>query len=122
MRRHPINRRRFKRIAFDAVTTLSQGATVWSAQLVDLSLKGLLVRRPGNWHEGAHGTFLIDIRLGKDAHVEMDARLVHDDHGQLGFKCLHIGLESIQHLRRLIELNLGDEAELERELDALFDD
>ncbi|UZE29913.1 PilZ domain-containing protein [Pseudomonas asplenii] len=117
-----INRRRFKRIAFDAITTLSQGGTVWSAQLVDLSLKGLLVQQPGNWPAGLSGIFLVDIRLAKNAHVKMDAELVHVDHHQLGFKCLHIGLESIQHLRRLIELNLGDEEELERELDALFED
>ena len=32
----------------------------------------------------------------------------------------HIGLESIEHLRRLIELNLGDPEELERELGALI--
>ncbi|NWC08644.1 PilZ domain-containing protein [Pseudomonas agarici] len=119
---HPINRRRFKRIAFDAVTTLGQGATIWSAPLVDLSLKGLLVHRPGNWHDGTRGVFLVDIRLAEHAHVEMDAELVHEDHGQLGFKWLHIDLESIQHLRRLIQLNLGDEAQMERELDALFDD
>jgi len=31
----------------------------------------------------------------------------------------HIDLDSISHLRRLVELNLGDEALLERELAAL---
>ncbi|KPA89207.1 MULTISPECIES: PilZ domain-containing protein [Pseudomonas] len=118
---HPINRRRFKRIAFDAITTLSQGDTVWSAQLVDLSLKGLLAHQPDKWPDDAAGIFLVDIRLAKNAHVKMDAELVHVDHHHLGFKCLHIGLESIQHLRRLVELNLGDEEELERELDALFE-
>jgi len=115
------NRRRFKRIAFDAVTTLSQGATVWSAELVDLSLKGLLIHRPGGWHDSNEGIFLVDIRLAENVHVEMDAQLVHKEADQLGFKCLHIGLESIQHLRRLIELNLADAAELERELGALIE-
>jgi hypothetical protein len=37
----------------------------------------------------------------------------------LGFVCRHIDLESISHLRRLVELNLGDESLLERELAAL---
>lgn len=51
----------------------------------------------------------------------MDVQLAHDDHGQLGFVCLHIDLESIEHLRRLIELNLADPQELERELGALLE-
>jgi hypothetical protein len=50
----------------------------------------------------------------------MEVELVHDDHNQLGFHCSHIDVDSISHLRRLIELNLGDEAELERELAALL--
>ena len=51
----------------------------------------------------------------------LDVQLAHDDHGQLGFACRHISLESIERLRRLIELNLADEAELERELGALIE-
>jgi hypothetical protein len=34
--------------------------------------------------------------------------------------CKEIDLDSISHLRRLIELNLGDQEELERELGALL--
>ncbi|MNL44802.1 Cyclic diguanosine monophosphate-binding protein [compost metagenome] len=51
----------------------------------------------------------------------MDVQLTHQDNGQLGFECRHISLESIERLRRLIELNLGDQAELERELGALIE-
>ncbi len=32
------------------------------------------------------------------------------------FRCEHIDIDSITHLKRLIELNLGDEALLHREL------
>ena len=53
--------------------------------------------------------------------VKMQVRLTHDDHGQLGFVCEHIELDSISHLRRIIELNLGDQAELEREFAALLE-
>ena len=115
------NRRQFKRIDFEADTLLSQGSIVWSAHLIDLSLKGLLLQRPGNWDDSSAGIFRIDIRLAANANVEMDAELVHREKDRLGFKCLHIGLESIQHLRRLIELNLADAQELERELGALIE-
>lgn len=115
------DRRRFKRIAFDAKTELSQGQHRWPVQLLDLSLKGMLIQRPEPWLGDASQSFEADIHLSDDAEVKMDVHLTHDDHGQLGFVCLHIGLESIEHLRRLIELNLGDPEELERELGTLIE-
>jgi hypothetical protein len=51
----------------------------------------------------------------------MDVQLTHEDNGQLGFVCRHISLESIERLRRLIEFNLGNPQELERELGALIE-
>ncbi|MFJ2340538.1 PilZ domain-containing protein [Pseudomonas protegens] len=115
------DRRRFKRIAFDARTELSQGTNRWPVRLLDLSLKGLLIERPDPWLGDPARPFEADIHLSSDADVRMDVQLAHDNKGQLGFVCLHIGLESIEHLRRLIELNLGDPEELERELGALID-
>ncbi|CAI8919276.1 MULTISPECIES: PilZ domain-containing protein [Pseudomonas] len=117
----PANRRRFKRIAFDARTELSQGQYIWPVKLIDLSLKGLLIERPEPWLGDAEQDFFVDIHLSDDVDIQMDVHLAHEDHGQLGFVCRHISLESIQRLRRLIELNLADEAELERELGALIE-
>jgi hypothetical protein len=121
MSEHHADRRRFKRIAFDARTELSQGPNRWSVQLLDLSLKGLLIQRPEPWRGDASQSFAADIHLGNNADVRMEVQLAHDDHGQLGFVCVHIDLASIEHLRRLIELNLGDPEELERELGALIE-
>lgn len=120
MRDQPSDRRRFRRIAFDAKTELRQNDQKWKAQLVDLSLKGLLVERPTPWLGDPVQVFEIDIHLDTNTDVKMQARLAHDDHGQLGFVCEYIDLDSISLLRRLIELNLGDQAELERELGALL--
>ena len=121
MSEHPAERRRFKRIAFDARTGLSQGEATWSVKLIDLSLKGLLIERPDPWLANAQQDFLVDIHLSEETDITMDVQLAHDDHGQLGFVCRHISLESIERLRRLIELNLADPEELERELGALIE-
>ncbi|MET0126632.1 MAG: PilZ domain-containing protein [Pseudomonas caspiana] len=115
------DRRRFKRIAFDAKTTLSQGDRNWQVQLVDLSLKGMLIERPTPWQADTGQAFHADIKLSNEVHVQMDVRLTHDDNGQLGFVCEQITLDSISHLRRLVELNLADHDELERELAALIE-
>lgn len=121
MSEHPAERRRFKRIAFDARTELSQGEFIWPVKLIDLSLKGLLIERPEPWLGEAGKDFSVDIHLSDEVEIKMDVQLAHEDHGQLGFVCRHISLESIERLRRLIELNLGDPQALERELGALIE-
>jgi hypothetical protein len=121
MSEHPADRRRFKRIAFDARTELSQGEFIWPVKLIDLSLKGLLIEKPEPWLGNREWHFLVDIHLNEDVEIKMDVMLTHDDHGQLGFVCKHISLESIERLRRLVELNLGDPQALERELGALIE-
>lgn len=113
-------RRRFVRIEFHAKTELIQGPFIWKVKLLDLSLKGLLIEKPEPWLGDPEQSFIADIHLSPDAEIKMDVRLAHDDHGHLGFVCEHIDLASIAHLRRLIELNLGDHDELERELAALI--
>ncbi len=121
MTEQPSDRRRFRRIAFDAKTELRQNGREWPVQLVDLSLKGLLVQRPEDWKGNKALPFDVDIRLDAKAHIKMQVRLNHEDHGQLGFACQHIDLDSISYLRRFVELNLGDEEELHRELAALLE-
>lgn len=112
-------RRRFQRIAFDAGTEISQGDHRWKVALLDLSLQGLLVERPEHWEVVAGEPLQVRIYLGFDANVYMEADLAWEREGLLGFTCRHIDLDSISHLRRLVELNLGDETLLERELTLL---
>ena len=113
-------RRRFVRIAFDAKTELSQAGNSWPVKLLDLSLKGLLIEKPQPWTGDSKAPFIASIHLNDDTPVVMEVVLVHDDHNQLGFNCSHIDVDSISHLRRLLELNLGDPDELGRELKALL--
>jgi hypothetical protein len=49
----------------------------------------------------------------------MTGEIAHREGRQVGVRCLEIDLDSISHLRRLVELNVGDEAILHRELGAL---
>lgn len=112
-------RRRFQRVAFDAPTVIAQGERQWSAALHDISLKGLLIGTPRDWNGDPDQPFEAMTELGNEARVKMEVVLTRTQPQSLGFVCRHIDLESISHLRRLIELNLGDEQLLERELAAL---
>ncbi len=49
----------------------------------------------------------------------MDGEVAHVNGRHVGVKADEMELESVEHLRRLVEVNLGDEEELHRELAAL---
>jgi hypothetical protein len=49
----------------------------------------------------------------------MDVEVAHQENDEMGLNCKDIDVDSITHLRRLVELNLGDPKLLERELSAL---
>lgn len=112
-------RRRFQRIPFDADIELLQGLQRWTVKLHDLSLKGLLINRPIDWEMQAETAIHACLQLAPDVEVRMTVALAHENDGMLGFYCREIDLDSITHLRRLIELNLGSRDLLERELSAL---
>ncbi|WP_339673029.1 PilZ domain-containing protein [Dasania marina] len=112
-------RRSFSRITFQAETSIQQGADIWAVELVDVSLKGLLIIKPDDWSGDRAQNFAISIHLDDNTDITMTALERHDEGGHLGFECLHIDIDSIHHLRRLVELNLGDTTLLERELAAL---
>lgn len=112
-------RRQFSRILFDAWAELRQGDKSWQATVIDLSLKGLLVREPMDWNIDAAKPLVAAIRLDAQATIQMTVLWRHSRDGQIGFECEHIDLDSISNLRRLVELNLGDPVLLERQLGAL---
>ncbi|MEY3017558.1 MAG: hypothetical protein RL336_693 [Pseudomonadota bacterium] len=112
-------RRIFSRISFDAETYLCQGDKRWPVELIDISLNGVLVALPKTWDGDPTKDTTVYIHLGGDIAINMITRLTHQQDGRAGFQCDHIDLESISHLRRLVELNLGDTDMLERELQQL---
>ncbi|MHC6227513.1 PilZ domain-containing protein [Pseudomonas sp. X10] len=114
-------RRRFQRIAFDAPTELRQGDRRWPVKLLDLSLKGMLIERPEPWDADLTQDFEAIIHLSPQARLQMQVELRHEEPGKLGFSCLHIDLDSMSHLHRLVELNLADSTEMMRELRELIE-
>lgn len=115
-------RRRFTRVPFDAQTGLEQDGWRVDATLLDLSFRGLLVQEPDQWNaQRAQDPFIAVIDLSEGSQIRMEVELVHAEEGLLGFRCLHIDLDSVSHLRRLIALNLGDQALLEREFATLLE-
>ena len=117
----PDDRRRFSRIPFDAPVRLHQEDWHAMVGLVDISLRGLLILQPDGWSRTQPDQpFHAVIALSPVEHIHMDVRMAFAREGLVGLECQHMDLDSISHLKRLIMLNLGDEALAERELAALY--
>ncbi|MFO1388250.1 PilZ domain-containing protein [Cellvibrio sp.] len=113
-------RRRFSRIDFDARVEIAQGDKNWQAQLLDISLKGVLLAKLGPYQLEPDAPLLVKIILSDQTSIAMSAQVVHQRVDQLHLACITIDIDSISHLRRLIELNMGDAAAAERELTELI--
>ncbi|MFT5235452.1 MAG: hypothetical protein ACI8SK_000399 [Shewanella sp.] len=114
-------RRQFSRILFDTKANLSQGDNIWSTKIHDLSLNGVLVEKPQDFSP-VEGLIMLGFSLpDSDIELQMEATLTYRTGNLLGLKCVHIDVDSISHLRRILELNLGDASLLNRELENFID-
>lgn len=114
------NRRQFSRIQFRADARLGLSEGDWSVEVIDLSLKGALVGTPEPVFAAIGSPCTLTVRLDEPGPaIRMEGTVVHRERGHFGIHCREMDLDSITHLRRLVELNLGDEALLQRELGRL---
>jgi len=114
-------RRRFTRIPFDAECELHSDKGSAVVQLLDISLRGTLVESAQPLPIEIGDSARLHLYLANDILIEIPATLNHAAPPQYGFVAGEMEIDSITHLRRLVELNLGDEALLERELEQLID-
>ena len=112
------NRRHYSRIRFQASATLSLAdGEIIPVEVADLSLKGALVRPVADPYIQVGSHSQLAIRLDdEEARIDMAVTVVHHQGALYGLACTEIDLDSVTHLRRLVALNLGDDALAEREV------
>lgn len=120
-------RRRFSRVPFDTqaqVTHFGSGQTI-KVILLDLCLQGALVELPvefpmkgANEIFSAHGERIkLELSLDEaETTISMETVVAHVAGRDIGLRCQALDLDSITHLRRLVELNLGDAQLFQREI------
>ncbi len=110
-------KRHFSRITFNTAVLISKDNDEWRTTMHDISLNGLLVDAPKNWDATEGERFHAEILFADNGPViSADVSVAHKEESKVGFKVVNIDVESVSHLRRLVELNLGDEDLLNREL------
>lgn len=116
----PNEKRRFSRIHFDADLLLTNGDKSWRTKLLDISLNGILARIPQGWDGVPGERYGVEVIFAeRGALINGEVAVAHTEKDHIGFRIIGIDVDSVAHLKRLIELNLGDASLLDRELTAL---
>jgi hypothetical protein len=112
-----MSERRFRRIPFEADMLVAVGDRNWSCQLLDLALKGVLLESTVALPLSQGTVAQLSLPLpGSTIVLNFEAELVHRVGNRLGFKFLSEDLETLTHLRILLELNTGDPEGVRSEL------
>ena len=114
------NRRQFTRILFSIKAEIEIEKHTYPVSIHDISLNGALVTAIDSEQslKGKLGTlhFLLS---DKESEVSMNIIVVHEEENETGLQCNAIDIDSVTHLRRLVELNLGNSEQLNKELSQL---
>jgi len=119
-------RRHFHRVQFAASAVLSQRNHRQIVEVLDLSLKGVLLDGVNIEEFDLDQAVQLSLVLTDSVEIHMDLRCTHREPSSFannlkcGFRCDGFDVESVSHLRRLVELNLGDSSVLDRELSELI--
>jgi len=109
-------RRHYQRIPFIADVVISREGDQWNCSLEDISLKGVLIEAPQAVTPEQGQAYDVQLVLGEGAVIHMAAEVSHITDSHWGMSWQNIDLEGLTHLRRLLELNMGDTDEMHREL------
>lgn len=118
------NRRHFARIGLAReVRVESMGQQSW-CQLVDISLRGLLLEACQDWQPVLGQLIDLSVVLDEEdsCRIQVKGEVRHLDKGQIGIHVLEIDLDSVALLRRLVEVNLDDDSRLNMELQSMLDE
>lgn len=115
-----MDNRRFSRVLFSGPVQLKNADSVYTGQLQDLSLKGALLKLDTATTLQSGQSFQLQFQLNESGvDLFMDVTVAHLHGSSVGVRCIKIDIDSASHLRRLLELNLGDSDLLSRELTEL---
>jgi len=116
------DRRRYNRVGFHVQAWMNVESVRESVDIVDISLAGALlyVNSDQAYQKGTRAT--LHLELSDDVELALNGLLHrYADHRYAFHRDLAL-CEADYHLRRLLELNLGDPALIERDIESLVSD
>lgn len=113
------DKRKFHRVPFQCECLIGCGDQSWTGVLRDISLRGALFQLSPKSSLKLGTICYVDIALSDgDVLLQFESELVHRKGDDYGFLFLSENLDTLTHLRRLLELNLGGDDITRHEIEA----
>ncbi|GLR02499.1 cyclic diguanosine monophosphate-binding protein [Vibrio hyugaensis] len=115
-------RRRFSRIIYQVSALVEQSDLALQATIQDLSLHGLLLRAENA--NSLESSLPVEVAFSfaqSEQVMQLTADIISVANNEIRLKIINIDIDSISQLKRFIELNVGNNELLNRELEYLSD-
>lgn len=107
---NPDDKRRFSRVPFEGTARLHINERLLPVELLDISVRGAQVRLPKGERVNPNDECKLTLTLDDSPiHLTLESQIRHAEDDQAGLVFVLIDVTDMQHLRRIVELNLGDE-------------
>ena len=118
-----IEKRKFQRVPFATEAEINCKEEKFSGELLDISLQGALIHGKGTnpLKEGDICELLFHL-ADSEITMQFDVELVHREENKFNFKFIGKDTETMIHLRRLLELNIGSSEVIDKEISTWLKD
>ncbi len=117
------DKRYFSRVNFTAESQIEIDDKVYSGELLDISLRGALLKFNEQISAKMNDQCALTIHLhSSDIKLIFDAELVHIHQNNMGFKFISEDVGTMTHLRNLLSFNVGDYDKITDELEFWIQD
>jgi hypothetical protein len=112
-----VERRNFQRVPFATEAEINCNEEKFHGELLDISLQGALIQGKGSisLEKGAICELSINL-VDSEITLQFDVNLAHREENKFGFKFIGEDTETMIHLRRLLELNIGSSETIDKEI------
>ena len=112
-----VERRNFQRVPFATKAEITCEEKKFRGELLDISLQGALIEGEEiiPFETGNICELLIHLS-GSEITLQFDVNFVHREDKKLGFRFIGEDTETMTHLKRLLELNIGSSEILDKEI------
>ena len=112
-------RRRFRRIPLNKNATLYSGMEALEAKILDISLKGVLIRCIDEHRPKIGALYRLSIPVDSRPAILMNIEVIHVSKELFGAEWTQIDMDSFASLKRTIELNIDEKENLRDDIKTL---
>ena len=94
--------KRHARMPINSSVLMMRAGTSWATEMVDISATGVMLRRPRDWRGALGDLYSLDMLVGDDVSINVEARIARITDWHLGFAYERIPADKEEPLWNLL--------------------